>query len=169
MYDYSNSSQHYGTENSTSILEPEKFIVQASSGKRFANYIIDYLFFYAILFVGSMTIAYLFPSGYLDAVSNATITGSDIIDTILNLIIFGLYMFVLEALFKGKSIGKLFTGTRAVNEDGTRLTLHNALMRGLVRSVPFDGLSALGSPSYPWHDKWTKTYVIDEKQSQLEQ
>jgi hypothetical protein len=31
--------------------------------------------------------------------------------------------------------------------------------------VPFEAFSALGTPSYPWHDKWTRTVVIDEKAS----
>jgi hypothetical protein len=36
-----------------------------------------------------------------------------------------------------------------------------------VRLVPFEQFSALGSPSYPWHDRWTKTIVIDEKLTTL--
>ena len=74
-------------------------------------------------------------------------------------------MFLVEALFKGKSLGKLITGTRAVNEDGSNLSAKTALLRGLSRAVPFNAFSALGTPSYPWHDKWTNSYVIDEKES----
>ncbi len=74
-------------------------------------------------------------------------------------------MFVIEAAFKGKSLGKLITGTRAVNEDGTNVTVKAAFFRGLSRAVPFNAFSALGNPTYPWHDKWTKTYVIDERES----
>ena len=59
-------------------------------------------------------------------------------------------------------------GTRAVNEDGTRITFKTALLRSLSRLVPFEAFSALGAnPPYPWHDRWTGTYVIDETQSRL--
>ena len=80
-------------------------------------------------------------------------------------VIYGTYMFIIEALMKGKSIGKLITGTRAVRQDGYALTLRDAQLRGLCRMVPFNPFSALGNPSYPWHDRWTRTYVIDEKLS----
>jgi uncharacterized RDD family membrane protein YckC len=70
-------------------------------------------------------------------------------------------------VFRGKSIGKLITGTKAVNEDGSDISFGKAFARGFSRAVPFDAFSALGDPSYPWHDKWTNTYVIDEKQTRL--
>jgi uncharacterized RDD family membrane protein YckC len=73
-------------------------------------------------------------------------------------------MSLIEAMFRGKSIGKLITGTKAVNEDGSDISFAKAFERGLARMVPFEAFSALGEPSYPWHDKWTKTFVIDEKE-----
>ena len=72
------------------------------------------------------------------------------------LILYGLYMFIVEAMFKGKTLGKLITGTRAVNEDGSNLSAKTAFFTGLSRVVPFEAFSALGTPSYPSHDKWTK-------------
>ena len=77
------------------------------------------------------------------------------------------YMFLLETIFKGKSIGKFVTGTRAVNEDGSFISTRTALLRSLSRIVPFEPFSALGNPARPWHDRWTHTYVIDEKKSVL--
>jgi uncharacterized RDD family membrane protein YckC len=74
-----------------------------------------------------------------------------------------MYMGLVEAIFKGRSIGKLITSTVAVNEDGSRVSGQVALLRGLARAVPFNAFSALGSPCYPWHDRWTKTYVVDYK------
>ncbi|HEV8508744.1 MAG TPA: RDD family protein, partial [Chitinophagaceae bacterium] len=73
---------------------------------------------------------------------------------------YGMYMGLIEAVFKGRSIGKLITGTIAVNNDGSRINGQTALLRGLSRAVPFNALSALGSPCYPWHDRWNKTYVV---------
>ena len=73
----------------------------------------------------------------------------------------------LESLNRGKTIGKMITGTRAVYEDGTRLRVGGALMRSVVRLIPLEFLSGLGAECYPLHDRWTKTNVIDEKYSIL--
>jgi len=146
------------------FAEPEYQLVQASSGKRFANYIIDLVVFYALLFGSGIIIGLLNPVA-LDSISEDDSVGFNLLDRLLGLVLYGLYMFVIEALFKGKSLGKLITGTRAVNEDGSNVSVKTAFFRGLSRAVPFNAFSALGTPAYPWHDRWTKSYVIDEKES----
>lgn len=145
------------------FADPEYQIVQASGGKRFANYIIDLIVFYALLFLAGIVIALINPV-VIDSINEDDI-GFNLLDRLMTLVLYGLYMFIIEAVFKGKSLGKLITGTRAVNEDGSNISAVSALLRGLSRAVPFNAFSALGSPAYPGHDKWTKTYVIDEKQS----
>ena len=139
-------------------------LVQASNGKRFANYIIDFIVFYAFIIGLLFFVAYTSP-GVFNSI-NSDSAGADIIDRIAGLVLYGIFMFLVETIFKGKSLGKLITGTRAVKEDGSPITAKDALLRGLSRMVPFEAFSALGSPSYPWHDKWAKTYVIDEKKSE---
>ena len=69
--------------------------------------------------------------------------------------------------YRGKSIGKFLTGTRAVKEDGSYLEIKDALLRGFCRIIPFNIFSALGNTCYPWHDSLSKTYVIDERESQF--
>lgn len=145
------------------FAEPEYHLVQASMGKRFANYIIDLLVFYALLFAGGIVVAIISPQT-IESINEDDL-GFNLLDRLFTLLLYGLYMFVVEAAFKGKSLGKLITGTRAVNEDGTDVTVKAAFFRGLSRAVPFNAFSALGNPTYPWHDKWTKTYVIDERES----
>jgi len=142
----------------------ESQLVQASSGKRFANYLIDLVVFYLILFVFGIVLALLSPASIndIDSFSN-----SSFLDEVLSLLLYGTYMFLIELIGKGRSVGKFITGTKAVNEDGSAISAKTALLRGLSRTVPFEVFSALGSPSYPWHDKWTHTYVIDVKRSQL--
>ena len=146
------------------FADPEYHLVQASGGKRFANYIIDLLVFYALLFGTGVIIGLLNPVA-LDSISEDDSLGASLLDRLVGIILYGLYMFVVEALFKGKSLGKLITGTRAVNEDGSNISAKTALLRGLSRAVPFNAFSALGTPAYPWHDKWTNSYVIDERES----
>ncbi|HLZ89553.1 MAG TPA: RDD family protein [Puia sp.] len=63
--------------------------------------------------------------------------------------------------------GKFITRTRAVNADGTRIAIQTALLCSLCRLIPFNAFSALGDPSYPWHDRLSRTLVIDEKVTQL--
>jgi uncharacterized RDD family membrane protein YckC len=146
------------------FADNEYQLVQASGGKRFANYIIDLIVFYALLFGSGVIIGLLNPAAF-DSIPEEDSLGYSLLDRLFGLILYGLYMFVVEALFKGKSLGKLITGTRAVNEDGSNISAKTALVRGLSRAVPFNAFSALGTPSYPWHDKWAKSYVIDEKES----
>ncbi len=146
------------------FADNEYQLVQASGGKRFANYIIDLIVFYALLFGSGIIIGLLNPEAF-DSLPEDDSVGYGLLDRLLGLVLYGLYMFIVEALFKGKSLGKLITGTRAVNEDGSNLSAKTALLRGLSRAVPFNAFSALGTPCYPWHDKWTNSYVIDEKES----
>ena len=80
---------------------------------------------------------------------------------------FVLVQSTLETLCHGKTLGKWMTGTRAVKQDGTPVDGQTAFLRGFYRLIPFEAFSALGAPSFPWHDRWTKTYVIDERESSL--
>jgi len=38
----------------------------------------------------------------------------------------------------------------------------------IVIAIPFNPLSALGSPCSPWHDRWSQTMVIEEKMVALQ-
>lgn len=71
-----------------------------------------------------------------------------------------LYYTICEKGFKGYTLGKLITGTRAIRNDNNELTFKDALLRSLCRLVPFEWLSGFG---YPWHDSWTKTMVIKSR------
>lgn len=87
-----------------------------------------------------------------------------LISIIQSVIFMGFY----EYLTKGVTLGKLITGTKAVNQDGTNITIGTAFLRSLCRIVPFEPFSALTTPCYPWHDKWTKTFVIDKAASRID-
>ena len=149
--------------NETSVFEDIKpQLVQASQGKRFLNYIIDLVIFYIVLIAIGLLVSIAAPES-LYAVEEST--AFNLLDRLAALLIYALLLGTEEALFKGKTIGKMITGTKAVNEDGSPISAKTAFLRGLSRAVPFCVFSALGNPSYPWQDKWTNTYVIDEKQS----
>lgn len=147
-------------DESQDLLSGTLSLVQASKGKRFANYLIDTVVFIivAVVFFAVLAAAGVFGELFYDE-------GAGLLDRLVTMVLFGLLWGATEALFKGKTLGKLITGTRAVNEDGSQISTKTAFLRGFSRIVPFEAFSALGDPSYPWHDKWTHTYVIDEKTS----
>ena len=151
-------------ETTEDLLTIEHDLVRAEAGKRLLNYIVDVIIFYILAVIVGVIIAIASPSTITEM---SVGTGSSFISNILSLLFYGLYMSLVEAIFKGKSLGKLITGTRAVNLDGSRISAGTAFARGFSRAVPFCVFSALGSPCNPWQDKWTDTMVIDERKSAL--
>ncbi|HEY6956391.1 MAG TPA: RDD family protein [Flavisolibacter sp.] len=146
------------------LLDIQPELVQANTGKRLANYFVDLVAFYAVFF--------LLAVGYFAVSANASNdtgfnAGTEFLLRLFAFLLYGLFMGLLEGVFKGRSLGKLITGTKVVNEDGTDISFSTAMARGFSRIVPFEPFSALGNPSYPWHDRWNKTYVIDVRQSGL--
>jgi uncharacterized RDD family membrane protein YckC len=146
---------------SEDIFTPEDLHERSTAGKRLANYLIDVIIFYVLLFVFGILLALFSPTA-ADQFTNER-TGFGLFERIITLLLYALYMSAVEAIFKGKSLGKLITKTRAVNLDGTQISASTAFARGFSRAVPFCAFSALGSPCIPWQDRWTKTMVINEK------
>lgn len=130
------------------LLEDETSLnlQKATTGQRFANYLIDIIVFVALfLFIGLI----------------AQIDFNSPLISILQYPSLVLYYFIFEGVFKGRTPAKFITGTKAVFEDGSPITWYKALTRSLCRIVPFEPLS--GFSAYPWHDKWTDTIVIKNK------
>jgi len=99
------------------LADLEVNLVQAGSGKRLANYLIDVVVFYILLLCVGVVIAALDPNASED-LNSVTALGT-LADRLISLLCYGIYMGLVEGLFKGKSLGKVITGTRAVNEDGS--------------------------------------------------
>ncbi len=143
------------------LTDLDNILVKAHSGKRLLNLIIDRLVFMGFLYL--LGFLFYFLGIQLEGLSNI----NPFVDIILTMALFGIFMGLVETLFKGRSIGKFITGTKAVNLDGTNISSATAFARGLSRAVPFEPFSALGGNGAPepWHDKWNNTIVIDLKQS----
>ena len=140
-------------------------LTQASKNQRLVNFLVDrgLLYFSWRFLVIKLTVTII--SYFKIYIENRPLF---IASFYLFMMAFDLLFYVaFEAFTGGKSLGKYITGTRAVNTDGTRVSPKTALLRGLSRIVPFEVFSALGNPCYPWHDRWTNTYVIDESSSIL--
>ena len=141
------------------LLRTEDFYVRASIGKRFANYVVDVLAFYFIIFIVAIILAVIFPSPMEDFTNKPEL---GLLERFFLLVFYAVYMSVSETLLNGKSLGKLVTKTRAVNLDGSRITSKIAFERGFSRAVPFCALSAFGNPCNPWQDRWTDTMVVND-------
>ena len=140
------------------FLESDENYDRVSHIKRLGNYLIDVIGFYILIIMLSIFMAFVFP----EALNKFINKGSEwsILENILYLSIYGVYMGAQETLLKGRSLGKLITGTRAVNLDGSAISGKTAFIRGFIRAIPFEAFSALGTPPKPWHDKWTNTMVV---------
>lgn len=83
----------------------------------------------------------------------------------LNLGFLGLsiaYYTFLEAL-TGKTIAKILTKTKVVNQQGEKPAFMVFLIRTIIRVLPFEPLSFFNSEALGWHDKMTETMVIYDK------
>lgn len=140
-------------------------LVPTSKGKRLANYFIDLLGFYVFVFVVAIFIPpvlSLFNRHDATSFSQGLENTPNISDQIVTMLLYGLYMSLVEILFAGKSFGKFITKTRAISRDGSKPTVNQLVTRGFSRAVPFDAFSFLGEKSTGWHDKWSDTIVVDD-------
>lgn len=140
------------------IFIPEIHYTRASHLQRLGNYIIDIIVYYLLLILVGIFIGIVYGDIFVSVDFNDPFT--NLLDKLASLFLYGLYMGGVEVIFKGRSIGKFITNTKAINTDGTPISSRTAFLRGLSRAVPFEAFSALGSPSNPWHDRWNETMVV---------
>ncbi len=138
----------------------------ASQGQRFLNWLIDILFMrFALSQATGYLFAYLMLAIAPDFLAELAyeIDGERtwrfwVASLVLGYINYLIYYTICEKAFKGYTLGKLITGTRAIRDDGQELTFKDAILRTLSRMVPFEVLSGFGNR--PWHDSWTNTSVV---------
>ncbi len=122
---------------SPDILDDVTYVLyQASGGKRFANYIVDRLIFYVLwrLVIAAWFVQILFALNF--PIENRVVLY--LVAYLGACIFLGLLIAGFEAATGGKTIGKYITATRAVTEEGVPIGPTKALLRFLVRLVPFE-------------------------------
>ena len=154
-------------EETSHLLQEEEHeltLEPASVGQRFVNHIIDVISFIVIAIGAGMFIGIILALGLREKASRGesmSLEAASTLQIFLTLayltIIFGYYT-LMEKLSKGRTMGKLITKTKAVGIDGYDLTWKQAMLRSIIRFVPFEALSAFGGN--PWHDQWTDTKVV---------
>lgn len=134
----------------------------ASRGQRFLNYLIDnivmrytitYLTGYAVGYI----LGYLFPEFMRDVLESQNKATLLLIAYPIAIFNYLIYYTLLETLFKGKTLGKFLTRTRAIRLDGSELTFKDAFLRSACRLIPFEPFTGFG---IPWHDSITNTWVV---------
>ncbi|TCJ14111.1 RDD family protein [Flaviaesturariibacter flavus] len=142
----------------------EPVLVQADAGKRLVNYIVDQVAFIAFAAMLGLVAGVAGGDAAIEFVKR--IEANFILNYLTSQLLYAFFMGSQEALFRGKTFGKMITGTRAVSRDGAPLSTDQAFTRGICRAIPLNTLSALFStPPLPWHDQLSRTVVIDEKAS----
>jgi uncharacterized RDD family membrane protein YckC len=139
-------------------------VAMASGGKRFLNYIIDTIIVYLLMFITIFLLTIVMATVSPESVEGLDTEGSGF-TALVYLVVFGAmiaYYTLMESMF-GRTIGKMATGTRVVNKQGSKPTTKAIFLRSLSRLVPFDAFSFLGSSARGWHDQWTDTWVISQK------
>jgi uncharacterized RDD family membrane protein YckC len=139
----------------------------ASVGQRFLNFLIDALLMqYSLAFATTWLLVKFLLMVSPDTAYQLFGDGRDTTDVLvasylIAIVNYIFYYTLCEKMFRGYTLGKLITGTRAIKENGEELTLKDAFLRSLSRLVPFEAFSAFGG--HPWHDKWTDTMVIKSR------
>ncbi len=157
---------HSQVDYLSSLEDPALQLMHATTGQRFLNFFIDNIIMnYGLSFLTGALIG-----GVLGVIApeflNEAALGENTWSFLALSMCIGYFNYVVyytlcEKLFKGKTLGKLITGTRAVRQDGTELSFKDSFLRSLSRLVPFEPFSAFGG--HPWHDTWTNTMVIKSK------
>lgn len=135
-----------------------KFYDFADKGKRLGNAIVDGI---AIRLITEYIVApLLLEMGIYITVHD--LNAQTLINGFFNLAISFSFYTLMEYNLKGKTIGKMLTGTRAVMETNERMDLGTTMLRSIIRFVPFEAFSFLGQNPSGWHDRWSKTKVIED-------
>lgn len=130
----------------------------ASQGLRFANFLLDAIFYLLFTFILTIIIGGIIVIASPSAVSFIR-EYEDFITGVFSLLTLFLYYAIFESL-TGRSIGKYITKTKVVNENGEKPGYKAILLRSICRFIPFDAFSYLGSEKSGWHDKFSKTKVV---------
>ena len=139
---------------------------QATTGQRFLNWLIANLFMrFGLSYLTGIFVGYLlgtlFPDYTREIIYDQSTGDLLLIAYIIAIFNYIIYYTICEKAFKGYTLGKLITGSRAIREDGEELTFKDAILRSLSRLVPFEVFS--GFAPHPWHDTWTNTVVIKSR------
>ena len=130
----------------------------ATKGQRLGAFLLDLIFYCILCLIFWMVVGFIGSMLSLDAVVQH-----------MNAKVVGIFLYIIYYLsqetFSGRTLGKKIMGTRAVKEDGTKMSFGQVLGRTLCRCIFFDPLTFLCKTDRPrgWHDTISNTAVIHVK------
>jgi uncharacterized RDD family membrane protein YckC len=131
----------------------------AGLGTRFLNFIIDWIIIYLI------TVVFGFLLGVIVAMNSPQsiffIFKYGLFIEMSVHIFIGLVYYTILEYTTGRSIAKFLTATKVVSCKGEKPALSFVLLRSLCRYIPFEWLSFFGTSKTGWHDRFSKTRVIN--------
>jgi uncharacterized RDD family membrane protein YckC len=141
------------------VKETEVLSRTASKGKRFANYMLDIFFYLVFSFLFGVIL------GLMIAVLSPNSLGmfeqeNKLLDYALGLLA-GLIYYSLFEFSTGRTLGKFITRTKVIMENGDKPDFKTIFIRSLCRFIPFEPFSFLGSENTGWHDRFSKTLVVN--------
>lgn len=135
----------------TTVRNPE--LLKVGRRMRLLHFLIDMLFLYFLAYCSGYILVFIFgPSNALKIVEHTYLFGGS-----LAFIVY----FSQEFIF-GKTLGKLFTGTRVVDSLGNKPGIVKLIIRTISRLIPLEAFSFLGSNKRGWHDTISDTFVIKD-------
>lgn len=132
----------------------------ASHGKRIINYVIDVFFEFLVFCVLAFIFSYVLIVSGGPKISAEKKKFRFIAYLMLFMGTF-LYCFVMESLW-GKTVGKMVTHTKVVDENGNAPSMGRIFIRTLSRFIPFEAFSFLRAEPVGWHDSISKTRVVNK-------
>lgn len=123
------------------------------SEKRLLNFLFDIVGFYIFAYLVGIFLSII---GLSDLIAN-------IDDTFLGYLIIIIYYVFFEFMWQ-KTPGKWITKSIVVMNDGSKPDFYHILIRTISRFIPFEAFSFLGKNPIGWHDKISKTIVVDNNE-----
>jgi uncharacterized RDD family membrane protein YckC len=131
----------------------------ASTAKRFANFLLDGIFYYIFCAIIGALLGIIIVYFDLSFIRTLYLNNEAILKVVSVFLMF-VYYFVSEAL-TGRTLAKLITRTKVINNNGSVPSLKEIALRSLCRFIPFDALSFFSDDNLGWHDRLSKTKVVD--------
>lgn len=153
-------------EDESLKIEEEIELVSASIGKRFANYILDSIFYLIFCYLLGILIGIFVLIVSPDSLSYFE-EEHKLLDYLFAFIA-GILFYTLQESLSGRTLAKYITRTKVVNLSGEKPDLKSIFIRSLCRYIPFEAFSFFRTEGYGWHDEISKTRVVDVPRKYVE-
>ncbi|MCB1607645.1 MAG: RDD family protein [Xanthomonadales bacterium] len=125
----------------------------ASRGQRLANMLIDYVVFLVLVFALTFVQVFAMSEAAFNRYAESNWAN------LIGIIILSPYYILCEGLW-GRTLGKLITGTKVVDDAGHPPSWGKVVGRTLSRLIPFEVFSIFGERRLCWHDSIPGTMVV---------